>query len=515
VVTAAHPDSFEESLPSAQVVENNANPATPAAPHVIDWADVLTPPVTGDPSPEYYVYKDDAGNGTYGFIGTVTGASVFRDIGLVPDYSITPAGARTLFATTDERPSAVAYYQQRRFLANTRAIPDAVYASRVGFPDNYNVSSPLQDDDPLTFRIAGNNDHAVRHIVALKNLLLMTDGGEWRLTTAPGVPLTPSNLPLDQETYVGISQAVRPVVVGNSVLYLQARDSIFRDLEFSQQVEGLAGKDLTIFASHLFDGFTFVSADYAQTPDSTLWCVRSDGGLLGLTYLKEQQIMGWHRHDTDGGDDFEDVCVIPEPGQDAVYVIVRRTIGGGSKRYIERIEPRAFLPAAFDTDAFFVDSGLSYSGAAVSSVSGLDHLEGREVDVVADGSYVGRRTVSAGEVSFGVQATNVHVGVPIVAEIETLDVDSPGTSLRDKVKRPQGASLVVDRSNTTFKIGPSIAQLTPVARSQFDAVGDEYSGIIEWNLKARWEKPMRVFIRQDQALPLTVLGVLPLAEVGG
>jgi hypothetical protein len=347
----------------------------------------------------------------------------------------------------------------------------------------------------------------VRHLVALKNLLVMTDGGEWRLLGAGGV-ITPNSIELDQETYVGIARDVPPVVVGNAIIYVQARQSIVRDLTFDQDVEGLAGRDLTVFASHLFDGRQIRAIDYAQVPDSIVWCVRNDGTLLGLTYLREQDIMGWHRHDTAGGV-FEDVIAVPEPGEDAVYVIVNR----GGARLIERLESRSII--TFDVDSFFVDSGLSYSGAPVSVVSGLDHLNGQTVRAVGDGEDLGAFVVAAGAITLGAAYANIHVGLPITAEIETLDLDSPGTSIRDKQKRLQGANIIVDASSRSFLAGPNSAHLTRYTRSAFDPSDDAFTGQIELNLKSRWERPGRVFIRQDQALPLTVLCVLPLVELGG
>ena len=508
IVTAAAPDSFEEGEPSGQLVNAACAEPTPLAPHRLQWTTLLTPPITGAPSPEYYVYCDPFGNGTYGFIGTATAQATFNNPGFAPDFSITPPIPRPLFATTNEFPSTCGYHQQRRYFAHTRNAPDAVYASRVGFPDNYGSSSPLQDDDAVTFRIAGNNHHAVRYLVALKNLLLMTDGGEWRLTGGGGA-ITPNTIDLDQETYIGIASLLRPVVVGNSVIYAQARESKIHDLNFDQAVEGLAGRDLTVFASHLFDGHTIRGMDYALSPDSIVWVVRQDGVLLGLTYIREQDVWGWHRHDTVSGG-FERVCVVPEPGEDAVYFIV----GRNGHRYIERLVSRSIVD--FNVDSFFVDSGLSYSGAPVGTVGGLAHLNGQTVRVCADGEDRGTAVVAGGSVTIpGAAASNIHVGLPITAEIETLDLDAAGTAVRDKQKRLQGANVIIDASSRGMLAGPNDTQLKRYVRSLFDPTNSAFTGQIEVNFNARWEKPGRVFIRQDQALPLTVLAVLPLVEIGG
>ena len=513
-VTAAAPGSYEESEPSAQLIVGSVAEPTPDAPHTITWDPVLTPPLTGEASTEYYVYCDPYANGTYGFLGTATGAAEFHNPGLVPDFAVTPPLARDPFVDAGDWPRACAYHQQRRFLANTDNTPDAVWASRVGFPDNFGITSPLQDDDAITFRIGGNNHHPVRFLVALKQLLIFTDGGEWRLG-APGEVIAPNSLPLDQETYVGIAPDVPPIVIGNSVIYVQARGSIVRELRFAQEVEGLAGRDLTIFASHLFDGRTLVSGDYAQTPHSVVWFCRSDGTLLGLTYLHDQDVWGWHRHDTALGV-FEEVRALPEPGEDAIYLIVGRTINGATVRYIEKLERREILD--FNVDSFFVDSGLSYSGAAVSNVAGLGHLEGATVSVVGDGVHLGQTVVVGGAITLpgGGSASTIHVGLPITAELETLDLDVAGTSLRDTQKRVQSVGVLLDDSSRGFLAGPTTAELTRYAAPSYDSPANaSHTGLVELNLKSKFRVNGRVFLRQDQALPVTVLGLIPRAEIGG
>lgn len=508
VITAAAPGSYEESEASAIVVAAAAADPTPEAPHELSWDAVL---VDGEPAPEYYVYCDPFANGTFGFIGTATGAASFNNPGLTPDFGITPPIPQPRFQTDDDQPNVCAYHGQRRWLANTPGAPDAMYGSRVGFPDNYGISSPLQDDDAIASRIAGNNSHAVRHLVALKDLLVMTDGGEWRMVGAGGI-LAPNTIGFDQETYVGVSHDVPPVIVGNSVIYLQARDRIVRDLRFDQEVEGLAGRDLTIFASHLFDGFTLRAMDYAQTPDSHVWCVRSDGVLLGLTYLREQDIWGWHRHHTASGQFFE-VRVIPEAEGDVPYFIVTRNIGGAVVQYIERLESRVITD--FAEDAFFVDSGLSYSGAPVAAVAGLSHLNGQVVDVVGDGQYLGTRTVSLGAISLGGSYSTVHVGLPIDAEIETLDLDVHGTAMRPAKKRVQAATVLVDSSTRQFRAGPSVDQLTAYVTPPGGGDDESFSGAVELNLRSRFEDNGRVVLKPSAALPLTVLAIIPHAEMGG
>lgn len=525
VVTAAAIDTYEESIASAQVIVAMATP-TPAAPAALSWT-------TQPNAAEYYVYVDPFGNGTYGFVGTATGAAAtFKYPGTPPDFTRTPPLARPLFATSGNYPTVSAVFQQRRIFGCTTKTPDGVWGSRTGFPSNFGVSSPLQDDDAITFRIAGNNHNPVRHLLALKALIVLTDAGEWTVSgsTSPGssiaAPLQPNNIIAQQQTYIGAGPAL-PAIVGNAILYVQARGSIIYDLKFDQQVEGLGGRDLCVFAAHLFEGFSIKELDYAQNPQSIVWACRSDGTLLGLTYLPDQDVWGWHRHDTGAAGQFEHVCVVPEADQDAVYVIVRRTIGGVSKRYIEKLEKR--LIVTFNTDAFFVDAGLSYHGAPVSNVTGLDHLNGQVVAVVGDGAVIfngdatnplaaTNYTVTAGTLPHALPATysDIHVGLPIqYADLETLDLDVQGANIRDKKTRVGSVTLLLEKSSRAFLAGPDTAHLTRYALKPAEAAVNAFTGEAEITVAATFNDNGRVFIRHDQPLPLTILGIVPNVEVGG
>lgn len=502
VVTAAKAETYEESLASAAATTTGAPQlGTEDAPNALTWA-----AVTG--AAEYYVYADYFQNGIYGFIGTAQTNS-FKDPGLVADVAITPPQARTPFVGAGNYPHVSATFQQRRFFASTANLPDGIWASRTGFPSNFSISSPLQDDDALTFRIDGSGP--VRWLVAAKTLIALTERGEW-VIGEPHQPLLPQGISTDQEAYIGAADKA-PVVVGNSILYLQARGSVFRELVFDRQVEGWAGKDLTIFASHLFKGYTFYKFDYQQVPDSIVWAIRSDGTLLGLTYIPEQDIWGWHRHDTDGT--FEDICVVPESGEDAVYAIVKRTIGGATKRYIERMASRVI--SEWDTDVFFVDAGLSYSGTAARTFTGLAHLNDKAVSVVADGAALtGPFTVSGGSVTIPTAAEAVHIGLPFPdTEIELLDLDVQGSSIRSKRKRLASLTLLIDGSSRTFSAGPDRNNLRSFVPQAWESTDDAVSGQVDLNLTSHFSTDGRLVIRQLQPLPLTILGVIPDVELGG
>jgi hypothetical protein len=238
--------------------------------------------------------------------------------------------------------------------------------------------------------------------------------------------------------------------------------------------------------------------------------VRSDGVLLGLTYMEEEDVWGWHRHDTDGL--IEQVVVLPEGSEDAVYVVVRRTIAAATVRYIERLQTRTY---ASIVDAFFVDAGVTYSGAPATTITGLSHLNGKTVSVFGDGALVpGTFVVSAGAITLPAAKSVVHVGLPITAELELLDLDVQGSSLRDQRKRIVALSLLLEASMRGFSAGPDAAHLKVVRAEAWDS-STLVTGKVELQPTSLFTDTGRVLIRHTDPTPLTILGVLPHLEVGG
>jgi hypothetical protein len=503
-VTAIDGETYEESLPSAAVVTTAAKP-TEEAPHTITWSSV-------DGAVGYNIYGDPFGNGTHGWLGSSTAALEFKDVGFVPDVAVTPPRPRELFTEELHYPHTSAIYQQRRIFAATHTNREQIFASRVGLPRNFCRSFPLRDDDALTFALESEEIQPVYYLIGLAlGLVVLTNRGEWLLQGDEQGALLPTSIYPKQHGYVGTAE-VAPVVIGESILFVQARGRTLRDLRFDEKVEGLSGRDLTLYARHLFKrGTTIVDMDYAHVPDSVVWCVRSDGVLLGLTYIKEEDVWGWHRHDTAGGE-FEQVCVVPEANEDAVYVVVRRTVDDVVKRCIERFAPRDVSSRA---SGFFLDSGVSSTDEEVTELVGLDHLNGRQVYLLVDGNVQGPRTVTGGHVAVDPAGTIVHVGLRVTAELETLDLDVVGDrSIRATRKAVQGVTLLIEDSVRSFTVGPDASHLKGLTLRATEQEG-LYEGPVELTATSQFGDKGRLLIRHTDPLPLTVLGVLPRVEVGG
>ncbi len=351
LVTAAAQETYEESI-AGPTSSANGKLTSGTTYNKITWTTVSG-------AAEYYVYKSTAKQNSFGYIGVSRGLE-FEDTNISPDYSDTPAIEIPMFSEGNY-PGCVGFYQQRQIYASTEAAIEKVWMSRSGSIKNFTRSSPFKDDDGITFTIQGREVSEVRHVVEVGSLVILTSSGEWIAAGDQDGAIRPQAINLRQQGYVG-SAEIQPIVIANNILYVQARRNSVRDFRYDLQVDGYAGRDLTVFAAHLFDGYQINNWSFQQIPHSVAWVIRDDGVMLGLTYVKEHEIVAWHRHTTDGF--FEDVVSLPEGDVDAVYVLVRRNINGTEKRFLERMYRRP--PADFANiklNSVYLDCAGTYNGS--------------------------------------------------------------------------------------------------------------------------------------------------------
>lgn len=495
-------------------------------------------------------------------------------------------------------PAASSYYQQRQVFGGTAAHPQMVWMSRsAGFTD-FGTSVPLLDDDAVSIELAAERRNVIRHLIRLTKLIALTSEAAWVIEKKTGEPL-PSTDPQEE---TGVSHPIRPLKIGSKVIFVESKGNVARSLGYSYASDAYEGQDLTVTASHLFKGRTVVDWTFQRVPFRCVWVVMSDGTLLGLTYMPDQEIIGWHRHDTDGI--YESVTCVSEELEDAVYAIVKRKVGGVWKRYIERFESRDFTDIA---DAFFVDSGLTYDGreagagisftlsggvswsheetltfttttpffsgasdagdaivlheaesgealrltiinyvsatavtvlanrevpaefrgvlstgfqVARNTFTGLDHLDGATVSILADGVVEEQATVGAVAGGKGFTLVNpavvVHAGLPIEADIETLDINVQGQSLQGKVKNIRSLTLIVEDTRG-LAAGPdanNLVDISPVSSQQYDNPIALETGPETANIISTWSEGGRVLIRQSNPLPASILAIVPEVQVG-
>jgi len=352
VVTAITSDELRESVASSSA-SASGNLLEQGGIVTISWS-----AVSG--ASRYYVYKLQGG--LFGYIGETTGTSIIDD-NISPDMGITPPLYNTIFGSSGNYPGAVSYFEQRRSFAGTTNEPQNLWMSRPGTEADFSYRIPIQEDDRIAIRVAAREANTIRHIVPLTEMIILTSSAEWRVTSLNSDAITPASISVKPQSYVGASN-VQPIIVNNSLIYGAARGGHMRELGYNWQANGYITGDLSIRAPHLFDNYNIVDMAFSKAPYPIVWCIRSDGKLLGLTYMPEQAIGAWHQHDTDGT--YESVCVVAEGDDDIAYFVVKRTINGSEKRYVERLAPRRFEDLE---DALFVDCGATYDGTNTSAVT--------------------------------------------------------------------------------------------------------------------------------------------------
>jgi len=485
------------------------------------------------------------------------------------------------FSETTGYPRAVAFYEQRLVFAGTSEQPQTLFFSQSG--DFENFEADVEDDDAMVYTIGSNEVNVIRFLSSTRNLIVGTSGGEF-VVRASGTdePITPTQIQIKQQTNHGSADHV-PAQVGNTVLFLQRAKRKLRELQFNFDVDGYVATDLTIINEHITKG-GLTELAHQQEPHGILWAVRADGQLVCMTYKREEQVVAWSRQVLGGafgaGDAVvESVAIIPgDLDEDQVWVAVKRTVNGATKRYVEFI--RDFEFGTDVSDAIFVDSSLTFTGVtstlagaeaadqttitladassfpssgsikigsevitytgkssndltgctrgvvgaaaahasgatvtqAAISLSGLTHLEGQTVSILADGAAHPDKTVSSGAVTLDRYVTKAHAGLSYNSTLKTLRVEggSQQGTAQGKIKRIN--EIVVRLLNTVgLQVGKDVSNLDIVPfRSSADKMDEPialFTGDKEIEFDGEFDSDGQLVVQQDQPLPMTVLAV--------
>jgi hypothetical protein len=500
-------DDGEESLPSEAFTVADAWPSNNWEAGA--WVDLSWDAVEGASS--YNIYKNS--NGYYGWIGQADSNS-FKDTNIEPDVGDGPQSAFSGFAEVGEYPGAVSFHQQRLFYGGSMNDPQTIWGSQNGLFNNFGTSSPLKDSDGIEATIVSRQVNEVRHFVPMEDLLIFTAGGEWKLTTGENSDaLSPTSMQFKVQGYRGCTH-LPPLVIGNTVLFVQRGGRVVRDFAYELTSDSYTGTDLTVLAEHLLRDNSVVAWAYQQDPNSIIWCVRDDGVLLGHTYLKEHEVWAWHRHETDGL--FRDVAVLEGDDADETYFTVEREVNGSTVFYIEKLAER--LPGQDLAQAWFVDCGLQYSGTPASTISGLEHLEGKTIAILADGSPVAPQVVTNGQVTLPQAASVATVGLPFTSDIETLNIEAGGGETMQGRKKNVTAVTLRFENSLGGSIGPDERGLVDIKQTLPKLWGDMLPLRIEdyrVALLPAWNTNGRILFRQTLPLPFTILAIIPEVKIGG
>lgn len=490
-------------------------------------------------------------------------------------------------------PAVVNYFQQRRIFANTLNKPNFLFSSQTALFKNFNIQRPLIATNAVTVKLYEREINEIKDIVASDDLVVFAADAEWKVNGADSIfQATP--IPVSKRQSSWGSSDLMPIASGDMVLFVSSGKNKIRDLEYNELAAKYKGSDLTYLANHLFTGKQIVDWAYSKEPDSIVWCVMSDGTLNALTYNPEQQILGWHRHETDG--EFESVAVIREGYEDIPYFVIKRNINGVTKRYIERMKSRIVDNAK---DGFFVDCGLSYNaynvtsgksltlsaktgdititassavfnanmvgnslnainedgeiigqakitgfvsstvvsatvlkdfdalsyeggswGVCVDTLSGLSHLEGKTVVILADGGVISGNVVSGGSVSLGTnagvnkEAAQVTVGLPYEFELKTLNFEGEGTQGSRKILPTFNVKVYNSREDFTIVgMDGENVDLDERSMESINDAGYLTSGDLTCHPRAEAQTGVYVHIKQALPIPLTILSLTPTIEL--
>jgi hypothetical protein len=452
--------------------------------------------------------------------GSTTGTSDIAVYALITKEKNTNQWRVPSWHNDNGYPRVVSFHEQRLLYGATANEPNSLWLSRTADFENFGFSSPIADDDGFQFSLASRELNDIRWIIPFTDLLIGTSGAEWAISAGQNSDaITPTSISARPQSYIG-SADIKPIVIENSIVFVQRGANAVHDTKYSLESDSYQSEELSITASHLFSGKRVVSWAYARNPYSVIWIVLDDGSLIGITYVRSQNVFAWHQHETDGL--FEDVCSIPgSTGGDDVYFIVKRTIDGSDYRYIEQLMPRITDEDTYDF--FFVDCGLSeYTSSAITTVS-LPHLIGKTVSILANGSVIPQQVVTAsGTVTIAVSGKTtgsnvVHIGLPFTSDIKTLDVE-----LSDRQGVSQGRKKIIPRVTVSLyksrgmMVGPDEDNLDEV---KFRTLSDGenpialYTGDKTVDIPAGYESKGSLFIRNTDPIPLNILSIIPEIEL--
>ena len=462
-------------------------------------------------------FRDGYGKITARTSTTVVTIEILEDMGSSSSSANWSLGA---FSETTGHPSCVTFFEQRLVFAATLSQPQTIFFSKSGDYENMdeNRGGTIADDDAIIYTIASNQVNAIRFMTATRTLIIGTAGGEFAVSGGSvDTAITPTNILIKKQSNNGAAN-VDALAVGNATLFLQRARRKLRELAYNFDVDGYVAPDLTILAEHISEG-GFKQLSYQQEPNQIIWCVRNDGQLVGLTYQREQQVVAWHRHIFggafgSGNSVCESVATIPtDDSEYQTYVIVKRTINGATKRYVEFLHQYDF-DETDDTSFNFLDSQLDYSGSAVTTIGGLSHLEGQTVSILANGATHPDATVSSGQITLTRSSTKVKVGLPYTSLLQTMRIDAGaqnGTS-QSKTKRIYEITARLYES-IGIEVGPDLNNMERIPfRSSANAMNSGisvFTGDKEIEFRGNYETDGFIFVRQTQPLPLTVLSLYP------
>jgi hypothetical protein len=413
-------------------------------------------------------------------------------------------------------PRAVAFHEQRLWFGGTEAQPNTVWASRVGDFENFRRGA--FDADSLAFTLAAQEGSAIQSLLSHQSLVVFTQSEEWTLATSEQTAITPSNVFVRRQSRFGSSYR-QAFVAANNLLFLQRGSRKLRQFTYSSSGAQGQASDLTRYAEHITDGGIRQMA-FQQQPDPIIWAVTNNGVLLSFTFEPDENVLGWARH-TSGTALFESVATIY--GEDGNADEVWLTVNRDGTRAFERLDPQSYakLEAGTVESMIYLDSSITVENdPASTAVSGLDHLEGETVSILADGAVQPSKVVSSGAITLDTAAETVIVGLPYVSILQPSKIEVAGEN-----GTSQGKTFVCKKVHLNlwktygaqFADNPNSTEWFNVQGRSTDTLLGEpeplFTGLAEITNLGNYREGVDFTLRQTLPLPCNVLAMIPQISI--
>ncbi len=462
--------------------------------------------------------------------GVVNILSVTSGTAAVAEIKATIAQAGTVTkkwsegAWSDYRgwPVAVTLFEQRIFFASTAYEPIAIWSSvSLAGGDYHNFQAGTDDDSALVFTLAEAQQDPIKWLSDDERLVIGTAGGEFTLgATNVNEPLTPTTVKKTKRHGIQGSASIMPVKTSLGHLFVEKGGKKVDELAFNWEKDKLVNVDMTRLAEHIGEG-GITKIAFQKRPEPILWAVTGNGNLIGMVYLREEEVVGWFRRTFTG--DIEDIAIIPgkaDPSiagsdEDEVWLIMHfDSINGSEKRYVCKMKPWNW--GDDQEDAFLVDCGLTYEFTSpTTSITGLGHLEGEEVAVCADGGAHANKIVSNAAITLDRAASVVHVGPGYTATIKPMKIAKGTLGLGGSPKRI--SQIAINFYKTAYaKFGSESSDMKEIpfreAGDSMDTAVPLYSGTKVMAFPGGFEDDAAIIIESDKPLPLTIRSIAMLLE---
>lgn len=391
-------------------------------------------------------------------------------------------------------PGAVTLYQQRLVLAGSVRYPQSIWFSETGVYLSFELGT--DDDKAISFTVSSDQLNPIVHLAQMNTLIALTYGGEFTITAGNNAAITPTNISVKNPSPYGCNN-IRPVRVGTEIMFMQrANRKLYAVAYDPDSFVSYSANDMTVLSEHI-TASGVVDMAYQQQPDAFIWLVRNDGSMATMAIDRPQDVVGWSRQVTEGA--FESVATIPSENNDVIYALVRREVNGQTVRYVELFD------SSLNTDAAV--TGTSEAGATVWS--GFSHLEGRAVDVVADGSVMPQQVVSGGQITLTRKAYRIEAGLHYETTIQTLTPEigtSEGTTQNTRKRTSEVTLRFLE--TTGAECNGQVIPFRNFGPKILNQPAPLFTGDHNWG-KLGWERGEDTLtIQQRQPLPFHLLAII-------